>query len=51
MPETGKVFLTVQDNVVDSIGRFAGLRSRFPSYGLHDFTNGQGVQRFVGTLS
>lgn len=51
VPGTGKVSLTVQHKVVDSTGRFAGLRGTFPSFGLHDFSTGQGVQRFSGTLS
>lgn len=51
VPGAGKVSLTVQHTVVDATGRFAGLRGTFPSFGLHDFSNGQGVQRFSGTLT
>lgn len=51
VPGSDKVSLTVQHTVIDSTGRFAGLRGTFPSFGLHSFETGQGVQRFGGTLS
>jgi hypothetical protein len=43
--------LTVQHTVVSSTGRFEGKRGTFPSFGVHNFKTGQGVQRFSGTLA
>lgn len=43
--------LTVVHDVVNSSGRFAGKRGSFTSFGVHNTKNGQGVQRFAGTLS
>lgn len=51
VPGTGKVSLTVQHTVIGATGTFAGFGGTFPSYGLHDFATGQGVQRFGGELT
>jgi hypothetical protein len=51
VPGIDEVSLTVQHKVVDSTGKFEGLRGRFPSFGLHNFRSGRGVQRFGGELS
>jgi hypothetical protein len=50
VPGTGKVSLTVQHTVIGATGRWAGRTGTFPSFGLHDFATGEGVQRFGGTL-
>ena len=51
VPGTGKVSLTVQHTVIGATGRFAGRSGTFPSFGLHDFATGEGVQRFAGELA
>lgn len=50
VPGDGKVSLTVQHTVISATGRWAGRTGTFPSFGLHDFANGEGVQRFGGEL-
>lgn len=50
-PGTGKVSLIVQHTVIAAEGYFAGRTGTFPSYGLHDFGTGEGVQRFGGELA
>lgn len=51
VPGIDEVSLTVMHKVVDSTGKFEGLRGTFPSFGLHNFATGKGVQRFGGELS
>ncbi len=43
--------LTVQHTVIGATGKFTGFAGTFPSYGLHDFATGEGVQRFGGELT
>jgi hypothetical protein len=37
----------VLQSIVGARGKFVGLSGTFPSFGVHDQTTGQGVQRFL----
>ena len=50
VPGGDKTQLIVQHRVIGATGWFEGRSGTFPSYGLHDFATGEGVQRFGGEL-